>query len=32
MIFFRLDWEEINLYGQKHFKETNNYLHKVNNV
>ena len=24
MIFFRLDWEK-NTYGQKHFRETNNF-------
>ena len=24
-----LDWEEINSYGQKHFRETNNRLHKL---
>ena len=28
IIFFRLDWVEINPYGQKHFRETNNCLCK----
>ena len=26
---FGLDWEGINLYGEKHFRETNNSLCKV---